>query len=107
MAMTKGGAAGLTAVLACALTLSGCTSGNMRLKRQAGEDKGKTASESDKPYVPGVEVTEASLRGSEFTSVPDLETIHFDYDSATFITFSLFSFIKISILLNYIGIDLE
>ncbi len=85
MATTKGGATSLMAVLACALALSGCTSGNMRLKRQAGEGKAgsKTDSESEKPYVPGVEVTEASLRGSEFTSVPELETIHFDYDSAT------------------------
>ncbi|MCX5795411.1 MAG: OmpA family protein [Elusimicrobia bacterium] len=82
MAMKIGGAAGLTAVLACVLTLSGCASGNSRLKRQAGEDKGQAGSESAKPYVPGVEVTEASLRGSEFTAVPELETIHFDYDSS-------------------------
>ena len=85
MANTKGGTAGLTAVLACALALSGCVAGKMHLKSPADEakSKGKPAAESEKPYAPGVEVTEASLRGSEFTSVPELVTIHFDYDSAT------------------------
>jgi len=74
---------GLAAVLACALTLCGCTAGGTRLKRQAGENKSRTGSESETPYVPGVEVTEASLRGSQFTAIPELEAIHFDYDSST------------------------
>jgi peptidoglycan-associated lipoprotein len=83
MAMTRYGATGLMVVLACALALSGCASSKMQLKRQTGEDKSKTGSESEKTYVPGVEVTEASLRGSDFAAIPELETIHFDYDSAT------------------------
>jgi peptidoglycan-associated lipoprotein len=82
MRTTRSGTPGLTAVLACALALSGCASGKTQLKRQAGEDKSKASAEGEKAYVPGVEVTEASLRGSEFASVPELETIHFDYDSA-------------------------
>lgn len=30
---------------------------------------------------PGVDVTEASLRGSDFNAVSELETVHFEYDS--------------------------
>ena len=73
----------LAAVLAVALAVSGCASSGSRLKRQAGEGKSRTGADSETPYVPGVEVTEASLRGSGFTAVPELETIHFEYDSAT------------------------
>ncbi|MDD5628568.1 MAG: OmpA family protein [Elusimicrobia bacterium] len=83
MAMKNGGAAGLAAVLVCALALSSCVSGSKKLKREpSAEDKPAAAAESEKPYVPGVEVTEASLRGSDFTVVPELETIRFDYDSS-------------------------
>jgi peptidoglycan-associated lipoprotein len=65
------------------LALSGCAASKMQLKRQPGEDKNKASAQGEKPYVPGVEVTEASLRGSDFASVPELESIRFDYDSAT------------------------
>jgi peptidoglycan-associated lipoprotein len=84
MRKTSGGTpAGLAALLACSLALSGCVASASRTKRQPGEGKSRTGSENETPYVPGVEVTEASLRGSQFTAVSELETIHFDYDSAT------------------------
>ena len=82
MATTRGGAAGLMAVLTCALALSGCASGKMQLKRQSAGDKNKSGPVTEKPFVPGVEVTEASVRGSDFAAVPELETIHFDYDGS-------------------------
>lgn len=73
----------LAAVLAVALAVSGCASGSARLKRQTGEGKSRTGADAETSYVPGVEVTEASLRGSQFTAVPELETIHFEFDSAS------------------------
>ena len=69
-------------ILICALTASGCTSAALRRKQAA--EKSKTAAPTaEKAYIPGVDVTEASLRGSEFKTVPELETIRFDYDSSS------------------------
>lgn len=45
-------------------------------------DMPKTEVKSDgQQYAPSVDVTEASLRGSEFSSVEGLGPIYFDYDS--------------------------
>jgi peptidoglycan-associated lipoprotein len=47
------------------------------------KNKSKAAAESaDAAYVPGVDVVEASLRGADFTALPDIEPIYFDYDSS-------------------------
>ena len=48
-------------------------------------EKDKQAAEQadlEPAYVPGVDVTEASIRGSEFAETADLAPILFDYDSS-------------------------
>jgi len=74
----------LAVALACVLAVSGCVSPAKRNKHANATETTKISSgTAETGTAPGVDVTEASLRGSEFTQVPDLETIHFDYDSAT------------------------
>ena len=73
----------LAVVSACALAASGCATASRRAKAKAARDKSAAAEETARPAeVPDVDVTEASVRGNEFATVPELETIHFDYDSA-------------------------
>jgi peptidoglycan-associated lipoprotein len=64
-----------------ALLASACVSPKAR--REA-EKTGKTAAESAAALTPtpGVDVTEASLRGGEFSAIPDVAPIYFEYDSA-------------------------
>ena len=74
------GACALLAFAAPALT--SCSA-----KRKAAKDAKAAAAARDAKdaaalgYTPGVDVTEASIRGSEFGSVPELGTIRFEYDS--------------------------
>ncbi len=72
----------LLAVAVLALSVVSCGPANKRRKRLA-SGAGDQASETEKgpAYTPGVDVTEASLRGSEFIGIPDLAPIRFDYDS--------------------------
>ena len=88
--------AGLAAALACVLVISGCTSAAKKVKGSNGQDQAKTGAETTPAgaYTPPVDVTEASLRGTDFAEVPSLETIHFDYDSAQLSDASLASLKK-------------
>lgn len=52
--------------------------------QQSAESKAKAGAQGpEAAYTPGVDVTEASLRGAEFAAVPGLAPIYFDYDSAS------------------------
>lgn len=63
--------------------LSTSCSARKRLKKQADADAAAKAGSLDPSFDPNVDVTEASIRGSEFAAVPDLGTIYFEYDSAS------------------------
>jgi peptidoglycan-associated lipoprotein len=69
-------------LIAASLVVSGCAA--RKTRKQLEEEKAKAAAQKDSEaaYVPGVDVTEASLRGAEFGAVPELGVIRFDYDSA-------------------------
>ena len=60
--------------------VAGCAS-NRRLKKELPADKAAADKAAEPAYTPGVDVTEASLRGGEFAPTPDLAVIYFDYDS--------------------------
>lgn len=78
--------AGGALLVAASLLLTVSCSSARRPKKTVddGSTPGRFTKRPGEPaYTPGVDVTEASLRGGEFTSVPDLEAIHFEYDSYT------------------------
>lgn len=67
---------------AVSLLASACSTGVR--KKTAGKDGGKASAGAEgaqAAYTPGVDVTEASLRGSDFATVEGLVAVHFDYDS--------------------------
>lgn len=66
----------------CALLSSSC-SARKRLKKQADPDAAAQTDKLDPAFDPNVDVTEASIRGTEFAGIPDLDTILFEYDSAS------------------------
>ena len=68
-------------VLALAAGLAACSGAGLK-KDKDGRNGGKDDA-AGAGYVPGVDVQEASLRGKDFQSIDALETIHFDYDSAS------------------------
>ncbi|MBI3554532.1 MAG: OmpA family protein [Elusimicrobia bacterium] len=71
----------LLAALAVA-TFSACNSAQVK-KRDADKARAHGKGGADEAgYVPGTDVTEASLRGSDFVTVEGLEAVRFDYDSA-------------------------
>ncbi len=80
----------LFTALAAAL-IAACTT--PQTKKTANGKDGKAGSSSDAadaaPLPPGVEVTEASLRGSGFDVDLDIKPVRFDYDSAQLSTESL------------------
>ncbi len=68
---------------ALSLVWSGCvTARSRKTKPLEAEEKPAVAQSTAPVHMPEVDEIEASLRGVEFKSVPDLETIRFDYDSA-------------------------
>ncbi|MBI4375254.1 MAG: OmpA family protein [Elusimicrobia bacterium] len=67
----------LAVVAVAALLFSGCGKSQLR-KKAKGSD---TASADASSTIPPVDVSEASLRGSEFVSAEGLAPIYFDYDS--------------------------
>ncbi|MFA6317255.1 MAG: OmpA family protein [Elusimicrobiota bacterium] len=72
----------LTITLALAVVCGGLTSCSTAKSRKKNLGKTGTGAESENPaYTPGVDVTEASIRGSEFTTTPELGTVYFEYDS--------------------------
>jgi peptidoglycan-associated lipoprotein len=81
--MTKNLVRFLAIALCAGLAASACSSGMRR--KTAGKDGGKAgakgAQDGDAAYTPGVDVTEASLRGSDFAVVDGLVPVNFDYDS--------------------------
>ena len=71
-------------VTLAALLAAACAS--PRARKNAADQKNAAANkggESESGAAPDVNVEEASLRGKDFQSVDALETIHFDYDSAS------------------------
>ncbi|MBI4676517.1 MAG: OmpA family protein [Elusimicrobia bacterium] len=73
----------LTIVLMLAVVcggLSSCSTAKKRKKLGVGADAAATEA-ANPAYTPAVDVTEASIRGSEFTTTPELATIYFEYDS--------------------------
>ncbi|MBI5883717.1 MAG: OmpA family protein [Elusimicrobia bacterium] len=72
----------LTITLALAVVCGGLASCSTTKGRKKSTKGTPADSEAENPaYTPGVDVTEASIRGSEFTTTPDLATVYFDYDS--------------------------
>ena len=65
--------------LAAAVFLTACATPKYQ-KASLLSDKSKAAYAADAAYAPGVDVTEAGIRGSEFGATPDLAPIYFDYD---------------------------
>lgn len=63
---------------ACATPKSGSKSGSAA----KGGKGGKAGAAEAAPLAPGVEVTEASLRGSGFEADPEIAPVRFEYDSA-------------------------
>jgi peptidoglycan-associated lipoprotein len=70
-------------VLAAAL-IAACTTPQKKSSLGKNGKDGAAAGENTEaaPLPPGAEVIEASLRGSGFEVDPDIQTVHFDYDSA-------------------------
>jgi peptidoglycan-associated lipoprotein len=73
----------LTAAWLAIFGLAACTKHNLKGKggKIDGANAGTKTGGPDEAFTPGVDVTEASLRGSEFSETPDLGTVNFDYDS--------------------------
>lgn len=73
----------LTITLALAVVCGGLTScSTLKGRKKTSKGTAGAGSEAENPaYTPSVDVTEASIRGSEFITTPDLETVHFEYDS--------------------------
>ncbi len=73
----------LAVISACALAVSGCATAGRRARAKAARDKAAVAEErTQAAEIPDVDVSEASVRGNDFATAPELETIHFEYDSA-------------------------
>lgn len=68
--------------LALAAALASCSPGK-RVKKPLLDDEAKKQAQAESADIPGVDVTEASIRGSEFTSIPTLGVIRFEYDSTS------------------------
>lgn len=65
------------------LVLSGC-SARRAARTKAGAPTGSTPGAEGSAtggFTPGVDVTEASIRGSEFVEIPSLEPVYFELDS--------------------------
>ncbi|MBI5208814.1 MAG: OmpA family protein [Elusimicrobia bacterium] len=74
----------LSLILGLAVVCGGLSScGTAAKRRKAAKNRGGDASAdgTSAGYTPAVDVTEASIRGSEFAGVPELAPVHFDYDS--------------------------
>ena len=83
--MTRRSIRFLLPAAAAVLTFSAC--GPKKTVKQDDDaaqqwDKNKVKKEPNPIYTPPTDVTEASLRGTDFAGVDGLEAIHFDYDSA-------------------------
>jgi peptidoglycan-associated lipoprotein len=72
----------LTLSLLAALFTAACNPKNVKKDSADDAKNGKKGAQEEAAYTPPTDVTEASLRGSEFTSVDGLEAVRFDYDSA-------------------------
>ena len=82
--MLKRTLASLSAALCAALIAGACAT--RPVKKSTASDQAsvsKSTSSVEGSYTPGVDVTEASLRGSDFSAAEGLETIYFDYDSSS------------------------
>lgn len=66
-----------------ALVAAGCVSPRKKAAADARDAARAKTQTEEAAYVPGVDVTEASIRGQEFGQTPELGVIRFDYDSAT------------------------
>lgn len=74
----------ILSLLALALLATGCVSPRKKAAADARDAaRAKPPVSEEAAYVPGVDVTEASIRGQEFGQTPELGIIRFDYDSAT------------------------
>ena len=76
--MTKARSSGWWIAALCAVIALGCTPRKTVKKGASGAPQ---AAEGGDALPPGVEVGEANIRGTEFTDVPELQAIHFDYDA--------------------------
>src|SRR5208282_9679 len=66
-----------TTVFFCALLATAACAPQKTVKKAPEE----TAPAAAAPAAPTAESAEANLRGTEFATVPDLQIVHFDYDS--------------------------
>ena len=69
--------------IAAVLAVAACSPRAARKSAKDAKDAEKAAGLAGADYTPGVDVTEASLRGSDFATVEGLKTIQFDYDSSS------------------------
>ncbi|MDD5304909.1 MAG: OmpA family protein [Elusimicrobia bacterium] len=70
--------------VAAAILVAACTTPQKKASLAKGDKSGAAATDGTEaaPLPPGAEVIEASLRGSGFDVDPDIQPVHFDYDSA-------------------------
>lgn len=73
----------LFVIVAAALAFAACSPRAARKSATDAKETEKTDGQAAAEYAPGVDVTEASLRGSDFVAVDGLKTVRFDYDSST------------------------
>ncbi|MBI5624678.1 MAG: OmpA family protein [Elusimicrobia bacterium] len=74
----------LTIGLALAVVCGGlcsCSTAKRKKGSKSGDAAGAGSGLESPAYTPGVDVTEASIRGTEFVSTPELAVVYFDYDS--------------------------
>lgn len=71
----------LSLIVLAAATLAFTSCSTARTKKSAQDQANAASDKNDAAYTPGVDVNEANLRGSEFTSVEGLSPIYFEYDS--------------------------
>lgn len=76
---------GLTLLISASLLAGGCAS-QRKTRQQLEDEKARAAAaakrDADANYTPGIDVTEAGLRGKEFTAIAELPAIYFEYDSS-------------------------
>lgn len=71
----------ISAAAAVSLLLTVGCSPRKQVKKASAADKAASSTSADPAYTPGVDVTEASLRGGQFSPESGLAAIYFDYDS--------------------------
>lgn len=73
----------LALLVAVIAAVSACSPRAAKKNKADADRAAKEQAAADAAYAPDVDAVEASIRGKEFNAVQGLETVQFDYDSAT------------------------